>query len=205
MLIDIRRLTVCILHDEFEQSGPPGIRFAAYRLGQIPWGVTLGGPGQILMDKDLALAPRRRAYGRRFARSDRRWLPLALRMDRWLERHERHPYFPRSTELRVPKFWADLKTNHITGDGPEFARWCRDFGLPENMALFTCGRRYCGQILYPLEFVSHAWRQICTVYADVANLFQRQVVRLDGSNQLAGFQGACQYDLLNSPHRRMPN
>jgi len=201
-LIDIRRLTVCVLHDEFDQAGAPSIRFAAYRLDQIALGITVGGPDQILLDKDLALAPRRRAYGRRFARWDQRWLPLALRMDQWLERHARHPYFPRSTELRLPKFWVSLTTTHITGDGPEFARFCQDFGLPAEVALITCGRRYRGQVLYPLEFVSHAWRQICTVYADLKHLFQRQVVQLDGPSRLAGFQGACQYDLLNSPFWR---
>jgi len=204
-LIDIRRLTVCVLHDEFDQAGAPTIRFAAYRLSQIALGITVGGPDQILLDKDLALAPRRRAYGRRFARCDQRWLPLALRMDRWLQRHARHPFCPRSAVLRLPKFWVALQTNHVTGDGPEFARWCQDFGWPAEEALRISGRRYRGQVLYPLEFVSHAWRQFRKVYADVANFFQRQVVRLDGSDQLAGFQGACQYDLLNSPHRRMPD
>jgi len=127
-LIDIRRLTVCVLHDEFDQAGAPSIRFAAYRLGQIALGITVGGPDQILLDKDLALAPRRRAYGRRFARCDRRWLPLALRMDRWLERHARHPCCPRSAELQLPEFWVALKTSQVTGEGPEFARLCRFSG-----------------------------------------------------------------------------
>jgi hypothetical protein len=201
-LIDIRRLTVCILHDEFDQAGAPSIRFAAYRLGQIALGITVGGPDQILLDKDLALVPRHRAYDHRFARWDQRWLPLALRMDQWLERHARHPYFPRSTELRLPKFWVALKSSQVTGDGPEFARLCRDFRLPAEVALQTSGRHYRGQLLYPLEFVSRAWRQFHTVYADLTHLYQRQVISLDDLGRLAGFQGACQYDLLNSPFWR---
>jgi hypothetical protein len=204
-LIDIRRLTVCILQDEFDHSEAPRIRFAAYRLVQVPWGVNVGGRDQINLEKDLALAPRRRAYGCRFGRNDQRWIPLALTMDRCLERHARHPYMPRTTELRLPKFWAAIKTTYLTGDGPEFAKLCEDFQLPPEVALLTCARRYRGHILYPLEFVSHAWRQFSTVFADVSHLFQRQVIRLDGSAQLAGFHGACQYDLLNPPHWRMPD
>jgi len=204
-LVDVRRITVCILHDLFDQFQTPQIRFAAYRLQQIHWGIALGGPDQIVLDKDLSLAPRRRAYGRRFSRGDHRWLPLALRMDKCLDRHARHPFCPRPTELRLPKYWAALNTDRVTGNGPEFTTLCGNFGLPANMALLNCRRRYRGQVLYPLEFVSHAWRQFRFVYADIRHFFRRQVIRLDEPGQLSGHLGACSYDLMTSSFRRMAN
>jgi hypothetical protein len=194
-LVDIRRISVCVLHDQFEEGTHPRIRFAVYRLGRLPWGVEVGGDSRVVLDKDLVQTPRLRAYGRRFE-ANGGWLSTALRMDRCLERHAKHLHAPKQSQLRLPRFWAALNTTAVRGDGPEFTTLCRDFGLPADVALMTCARRHQGRILYPLEFVSHEWRRFIGVYADLEHFFLRQVIRLENAGQLSGFTGACQYDLL---------
>jgi hypothetical protein len=199
-LVDIQRLAVCVLQDEFEPGNYPQIRFAAYRLAPVPWGITIGGREQVILDRDLASPPRGRAYGRRFTAHDRRWLPLALRLDKCLARHARHPHAPTATQLRFPRFWVALRTAKVTCDGPEFAKLCDDFGISAEVAQLTCARRHHGQILFPIEFAGHLWREFTTIYADLQYFFLRQVIRVDGSEQLANYVGACRYDLLSSPH-----
>ena len=188
-LIDVRKLAVCILQDEFGPRSYPKIRFAVYRLAPPPWGVTIGSSEQVVLDKDLASPPRGRASGRHFAAHDNRWLPLALRLDRCLSRHARHPHAPRTAGLRFPQFWASLRTPNVTCDGPEFAQLCDDFRLSDEVAQLTCARRHRSQVLYPVEFVSHLWREFNAIYADLQHFFLRQVIRLDGANQLSGFDG----------------
>ena len=193
-------MAVCILQDEFEPGNYPQTRFTAYRLAPVPWGITIGGPEQVILDRDLASPPRGRSYGRRFAAHDRRWLPLALQMDKCLARHARHPHAPTATQLRFPRFWVALSTSKVTCDGPEFQTMLSDFGISAEVARLTCARRHDGKTLYPLPFVSHLWRDFTAVFAVLEHFFLRQAIRLDGSEQLANYVGACRYDLLSSPH-----
>jgi hypothetical protein len=200
-LINIRQLAICVLHDVFEEGGYPRIRFAAYRIGLTPFGISIGGQARIILDKDLALGPKARAFGRRFATHDGRWLPIALRMDRCVSRHARHPYAPRQSELRLPSFWASLTTSDVHADGPELDEICRTYGLPADVALLTCARRHKGQVLFPVEFVSGMWRQFKAIFADLKSFIPRQVIRLEQPERLCGFNRAAEFDLLNSPHQ----
>ncbi len=58
-LVDIRQLAIVVLQDEFGPGNYPWIRFAAYRLAPVPWGLAIGGREQVILDKDLASAPAR--------------------------------------------------------------------------------------------------------------------------------------------------
>jgi hypothetical protein len=194
---DSRRLRICILHDLFSHYCQPQIRFAVYRAGQVPWGISLGGREQLVFETDLCLPPRRRGYGRRFSFNDQRWLPLALKMERCLTRHSRHPHAPRANELRLPKFWTAINTREATGDGPEFAELVRRFRLPSEVALACSARRHRGEVFHRMEFVSNRWEEFRAIYCDFKGFFRRQVL-VTGQEQLVGFEGAAQFDLLGS-------
>jgi hypothetical protein len=194
---DFGRLRVCVLHDAFSPYCHPQIRFAVYRIGQVPWGISIGGREQLMFETDLCLPPRHRGYGRRFSFNDRRWLPLALKMERCLTRHSRHPHAPRATELRLPKFWAALSSCVVTGDGPEFAEIAQRFRLPSEVALVCSARRHRGEVFHRMEFVSNRWEEFRAIYCDFRGFFQRQVL-VAGREQLVGFECATQFDLLGS-------
>ena len=52
-------------------------------------------------------------------------------------------------------------------------------------------RSAAGLTLFPLPYVSHAWRDILAVYADLTTVPKRQVLALEPSGRhLRGFDGA---------------
>ena len=60
-------------------------------------------------------------------------------------------------------------------------------------------RDHLGLALYPMEFVSFAWRQFVGIYAELPGFPQRQVLSItDPAIDLCGCVGATEYDLFHS-------
>jgi hypothetical protein len=54
-------------------------------------------------------------------------------------------------------------------------------------------------VAYPLEYVSHAWRQFTTVFADLTTTPSRQVLNFDRHcHNLVGFSGTIEFDCAHS-------
>ena len=198
-LIDVRRLVFVVARAQRRHDDGLATRVLGYAAAATPWGVRIGGADNCRFEKELTLAPRAEARGRRIDLHDEELLHLALDLDRFLERQERYPYLPGRRQPRWPNLWAAFQpevARHIECAGPEFERACQGASL-------VCGvafqRSAWGLTLFPLELVSHAWRQFTAVLADTRTVPKRQVMALDHpARDLCGFTGAIEYDLCHS-------
>ena len=198
-LIDVRRLIWVALHDQHQVRAPHAIRVAGYSTSLTAWGVQVGGPDQCRFEKDLALPTGN--HGRRFQAGEAASLTLALDLDRTLSRHAERAYFPRRQQWRWPRFWGAFSPSvaqQLAGSGPEFAAISQGDRSPaESLAVHQRLQR--DQILYPLEYVSHAWRDVRAIYADLTTVPKRQVIDLvDPERQLIGFHEALAFDCWHS-------
>jgi hypothetical protein len=56
-----------------------------------------------------------------------------------------------------------------------------------------------------LQYVSHAWRQILVIFADMATVPKRHVISLEpNARNLCGHEGAVEFDLLGSRFTASP-
>lgn len=191
-MIDVRRLILVVVHQL--QTDKFGIRMAGYRATPIPWGVCVGGSDQHCFEKDLALRPSRGARARRFDLGQPKLLTLALDLHRYLRRCTRRRHMPRPHSPRLPPLWAALPSRHASFAGPEW-----DEVKSSLLGMEDHYRRQLGRsVLYPLNYVSHAWCHISAVYADIGGMPRRHVFLADRPDAMRGFRGACEFDLLSS-------
>ncbi len=172
---------------------------AGYSANSVPWGLKIGGADACKFDKDLAVAPAPCAKGRRFDSSSGELISMALSQDRLLERHSRYQHLPRRLQPRWPRLWAAFSpdvASQLEMAGPEFESEHRRIDCSTIPLL---ARTAPGLMLYPLAYVSHAWRQILTIFADLTTVPKRQVISLssDACN-LRGHEGAVEFDLVSS-------
>ena len=195
-LIDVRHLSFIVLHD---QQGGDEIRCAGYGATSVPWGLKIGGADNCKFDKDLAIAPGPKAKGRRFDSANGELLELVLNLDQLLERHGRYPHFPRRQQLQWPTLWAAFApsvASQIQWSGPEFDS---DKRRENHFVDASLVRTAPGLALYPLPYVSHAWREILVIFADLTTIPKRQVIALEPhARNLRGHEGAVEFDLLSS-------
>ncbi len=198
-LVDIRDLTVVIMYDDKRHDGSVAIRCAGYSASGIPWGLKIGGADACKFDKDLTVAPAPAAKDRRFDTSNGELLSLALSCDQQLERHGRYPHFPRRLQPRWPKLWAGFAAetaSQIELAGPEFEA---DYRRSTGSVIQSLARTSGGLTLYPLPYVSHAWRQILMIFVDMKTVPKRQVIALEpNARNLRGYDGAMDFDLVSS-------
>lgn len=199
-LVNVRDLVWIVLHDDLRSEGNVGIRCAVYGASSVPWGLAIGGAGNCRLQKNLNLAPRPGAKGTRFdlaAKGD--FLSLALRLDQVLDCHHRHPHLRHQHQPRWPKFWAGVSpaiVEQLTLAGPEFEA---AYGRQAGSLAESATRSLSGLTLVPLAYVSHAWRHISAVFADLTNCPRRQVIALESQGRnLCGYDGAIEYDLRTS-------
>ena len=208
-LVDVRHLVFAVVRDLESDNGSLTIRMAGFNGAPVPSGVMFGGAELSRFDKDLALAPRPAARGRRFDLANDELLLVALQLDRHLERHARYPNLPRRSQPRLPQLWAAFPANgsvEVNGDGPELLARCRATGASPAAILRQTCRQFAGLTLYPLEFVSHAWRQFQAVFADLRTIPKRQVLTVDhGAADLRGFVGAVEYDFTQTRFGTAPS
>jgi hypothetical protein len=203
-LVDIRHLRFIVLYDRRQIRNTLAIRCASYSAARVPWGVSIGGAAACRFDKDLALAPTVDGRGGRFNIANHGLLSQVLDLDQLLERHSRYPHLPRRSRLRWPKLWAGFQpadARSIEPAGPEFESMPHR-GIASDIASWP--RTADCLTLFPLEFVSHAWQQIRTIFADLTTIPKRQVVSLDSNvRNLRGYEGAIEFDLLSSRFNRV--
>jgi len=198
-LVDIRHLNFIALHDKMQEDGSSIIRCAGYSAASVPWGLKIGGPDDCKFDKNLAISPGPAARGARFDVLNGELLSLALNLDQVLERHSRYPHLPRRQQLRWPKLWAAFATDvasRIEFAGPELEHAHR---RNECAAIPPLAGTAAGFALFPLAYVSHAWRQILAIFADLSTIPKRQVISLEpNARNLRGYEDAVEFDLVGS-------
>ena len=198
-LVDVRHLSFIALHDKMQEDGSSIIRCAGYSAATVPWGVKIGGADDCKFEKNLAISPGSAARGARFDVLRGELLSLALSLDQVLERHSRYPHLPRRQQLRWPKLWAAFATDvagRIELAGPEFES--AHLGN-ECAAIPPLAGTAAGLALFPLAYVSHAWRQILAIFADLTTIPKRQVISLEpNARNLRGYEGAIEFDLVGS-------
>jgi len=208
-LVDIRHLVFVVVRDQETDKGPLTIRMAGFNDAPVPCGVMFGGAELSRFEKDLALAPRHAARGRRFDLANDELLLVALQLDRHLKRHARYPNLPRRSQPRLPQHWAAFPANgaiEVSGDGPELLARCRTTGASPAAILRETCRQFAGLTLYPLEFVSHVWAQFEAVFADLKTIPKRQVVPVDQTDRdLRGLVGATEYDFAQTRFGTAPS
>ena len=205
-LVEIENLTIIVLYDDPLQSGHCALRLAGYSGSRIPWGVRFGGPEQCRFFKDLSLQPVPKACGYRLDLACTELLTLGLGLERELDRHARYPQRQVREQVCLPKLWAGFRatdTASITGDGPELAAYAARTGKSPQHLLQHLRRDHLGLAVYPLAWVSHHWQQAVAVFADLERFPRRQVFHLRQlPDDLVGYQGAAEFDFMESPFRQ---
>jgi hypothetical protein len=201
-LVDLRRVVFVALCDRSQADGHLATRVVGFSAACAPWGVKIGGPEQSRFEKDLLRAPAIGGKARRFDLAHPDVLTLALDLDRLVERHVRFPGMPRHRQPRWPALWAAFTrrvSSNLTGAGPEFESTVRHAGAVAHDVFWDSRRTIQGLVAFPLPFVSHAWQQFTTIFADLKTLPKRQVIRLEHqAKNLAGFAGAIEFDLVHT-------
>ena len=135
------------------------------------------------------------ARGQRLDTASESLLRLALQLDRDIERHLFYGRRCKRPQLRLPKLWAGFRHGeaaHIEGDGPELAEYCTKTSRSAADNLVAIQRSHFGLKLFPLAWVSGAWQQAVSVFADLQRFPLRQVFPIEKlPEDLVGCQGAA--------------
>jgi hypothetical protein len=194
-LIPIDRFTLVVLSTSPDDS----LTLAGFSAERVEWGVIWGGSARNRFAKDLALRPTVGGRGARLNLAQFRLVHLALQLQSELSRHALHPQLPITGHFKMPRLWAGFRASHarqILGDGPELAAACREARRPPETLLAQSRRTHPGLILFPLDWVSHAWQQMIELFVEVKGFPKRQAFQLrDGEESLAGYQGASEFNL----------
>jgi hypothetical protein len=204
-LIDLRKLTTVVLHDEEIGRWSPALRLLGAGADVVPYGVAWGGPGLARFYHDLRLEPKHGARGLRINAANSGLLELALRLYRQLHRVER--YEPRAArrELKLPPLWAGFAPSDvdaISGEGPELAELCKKFDFSAQAMLEIFRRDHWGLACLPVDWVSNHLGKALRLFADLNDVPPMQVFRLEElPGQLVGYQGAVAYDFYHCRER----
>ena len=204
-LVDLRSVMLTVLREEDRGPVPAAIPVAGFAGRIVPWGVRWGGPELNVFDKDLALPTQPSGPGRHFDSTRPRLLRHAAELHLWF----RSAGTRWSRSLRLPKLWAAFSQDiarDLYGDGPELAELSRQLEIRADALFSGAQRQHDDLALFPLDWVSHHWRQISRVFVDVSSFPKRQLLHLPGGlSQLHGYRGAMHFDLCSSrftPRRR---
>lgn len=202
-LIPVEELTLVVLYGN---AIKPGRWLAGYSAQRVPWGVAWGGVERNTFLKDLCLAP---TIGGRAAELDLQQaalVELARQLNQCLEQQRTQRLPAVQKRLELPRLWAGFEpaaARRIKCAGPELSALCRRRRQPARMLLRSARRRHQDLVLYPLEWVSHEWREMACVFADVGRFRKRQLFRLqDPAQDLVGYRGAAEFDFYRSRFRR---
>jgi hypothetical protein len=199
--IELSKFVLVLLFDAPANKGASWLRVCGVGGQPIPWGIYWGGRQRNKFLKNLSLKPLIGAGGRRIDADDVGLLQLSLALDHELDRRMRNRCLPVQKSVRLPKVWAGFRPGecrNITGGGPELADHSRRKGRSMSVLLRDARRDHCGCALFPLEWVSHHWKEAVTYFVDLRRFPKRQVFLLNGSprDAFCGYQGAMQFDFL---------
>lgn len=203
--VDINQISVVLLYeDDTLGNDRVPLRFCCYGVRQVPHGIQWGGADNNRLYKDLTLAPKPGARGRRLDLRHRELAALALRLDRRLSRASRYPAAP-WPDLRLPQLWAGFRSRDasgLQGEGPEFEAACRSRGDADGALFKNSARQFAGLTLYPFEWVSGQLERATAVFAEVTLRVRRQLFRVSTlPADLIGFSGAAAFDFYSSRYR----
>lgn len=202
-LIQLEELTLVVVCGNPQQ---PGRWLSGYSAERVPWGVSWGGVKRQRFLKDLTLPPKIGARGARLDLRKARLVELALQLSRLLDQRRLHRLPHIQQRLELPRLWAGFDqafADRISGSGPELSRRSRRRGKSTQALLASARRFHRGLTLFPLDWVSHRWRDFACVFADLQHFRKRQVFLLpDPAQDLVGYRGAAEFDLFSSRFRR---
>jgi hypothetical protein len=202
--VEIERLLLVAVYDETYAPGRTAIRVLGCRGKRIPHGVQWGGIECSDIYKNLALMPRPGARHQRIDLLDTALLHTALRLHHRIDQALRYQPNIATRTLRLPRLWAGFRardTNDLSGSGPEFEGLCEKFGMPAALMFAKFKREYHGLHLYPIEWTGHYLERATAVFAQMANLSQRQAFAATSAEDLVGYAGAAAYDFYSSRFR----
>lgn len=179
-LVPLDRLSFIALFDERDDDDHLATRLVGVRARVVGTKLVVGGPDNTLFDKDVRSAPCS-SHGRRLDPCDAELCELALSWEKYIERVNRHPHYPRRSALRWPTWWCDVA------------------GPPVDITV----RRHGDRTLIALETALSRSLPIARVFADVSGVPKRQV--LAGANLrrlLCGTAGPIMFDLFHTRFRR---
>ena len=183
-LIPLDCLRFFSLFDERDAEDRLTTRLLGFRASLTAIGIELGGLPGNLIDKDLRLPPARGGNGRRLDAADARLVEAAFAWERHLERHSRHPHYPRRASLKLPDWWCAVQAS------------AED--LPT--------RFHRGRTLVQLEQAIVRGFEVEAVFGDLAHVPKRQVVACQvPEHLLCGTAGVTTFDLYHSRFRRTPD
>lgn len=179
-LVPLERLTFLVLFDEWDEDDRLATRLLGFRGRTMHDLIQVGGPELTRFEKDLRLPPCS-GNGRRLDPHDAALCEAALSWEKYLERVNRHPHYPRRNILRWPTWW------------------CSAAELPKHLPT-RCLR---GETLISVEAAAANGLPIRQVFVDVAGVPKRQVLAGDDPCRLlCGESGMVSFDLYHSKFRR---
>lgn len=179
-LVPLERLTFLVLFDERNEDDHLATRLLGFRGRTMHDRIQVGGPELTRFDKDLRLPPCS-GNGCRLDPHDAALCETALGSEKYLERVNRHPHYPRRNILRWPTWW------------------CPVMKAPTQLPT-RCLR---GETLIPVEAAAANGLPIGRVFADIAGVPKRQVLAGDDPRRLlCGVHGLVSFDLYHSKFRR---
>jgi hypothetical protein len=144
--------------------------------------------------------------GYRLDLADEELIALGLQLDGELDRHQRYQKQAQN-RLILPKLWGGFEPDvaaGITIEGPELQAYAARVGKTLQSLAERIRREHDGLTCYPLAWVSHHWRAMAAVFADLRRLPRRQVFRLRQHADLVGYQDAAEFNLLGRSANNRP-
>lgn len=200
-LIDVEKLIFVLLNDELIRPRQCALRLTGHSASRVPWGVCFGGRANLRFVKDLMLQPVPGGDGYRLDAANEELITVGVQLDRELARSRLRL---RERPL-LPKLWAGFspaKAAGITGDGPELAAYAARVGKPAECLFEQLRRDHQGLSLHPLAWVSHQWQEATAIFADLTRFPERQVLRVQQPDDLAGYYGAAEFNFSRPCNRQ---
>lgn len=181
-LVPITSVTFVALFDEWQREVDDERKLTTRLLGfgaaQHRDGVLIGGPMLSRFDKDIRQTPSNGRSGSRLDYADEGLLIAALAWERCLERHSRHPHWPRRTTPKLPTFWCAVD-RQIAG-----------------------GRPYGSSFLVLLDQAIEQQLPLTRLLVDLKTLPKRQIiVTADPHRSLCGQAAPVTFDFYHSRFR----
>jgi len=200
-LIELDKLVLVLLADAAPRNGNHWPRLAGFGGRPVPWGVRWGGCRQHRFLKNLALKPESGARGRRIDADDQKLLELGIALHREIDHRSDNRWLPVGRSIQLPKIWAGFRMDHalrLCGDGPEITAQSRRMRIPSCRLLQLSRRVHQELAFFPLEWVSHHYRDAVAFHADLHRFPKRQVFPLRGrpEDSFCGYMGAVEYDFI---------
>ena len=176
-LVPLNRITFFVLFDEWRLDSQEDrhlvTHFRGFSATVVNGSVHLGGAHLCRLAKDLRRSPVVGGRGARLDALDSGLLETALAWERSLERHSRHPHYPRRREPKLPALWCSTNDSSARQDG--------------------------FRLLAPVEEALLSGASPTKVLVDVRSFPKRQVFCLSNvSRDLRGRSGCIEFDFCSS-------